>query len=85
VKIKITSHVLQRSIRPILGLFFGLSMSKAFRRRCEELIADKIIRNCGPAFVLASALRIVPDEVLDREFIRTEDLSNVVEHVSPQQ
>ena len=84
VKVKITSHVMQRSIRPILGLFFGLSTSKAFRRKCEELIADKRIRNCGPAFVLISALRIVSDEVLDKEFIRTEDLSNVIEHVSPQ-
>mmetsp|Transcript_37423 Transcript_37423/g.40594 ORF Transcript_37423/g.40594 Transcript_37423/m.40594 type:complete len:427 (+) Transcript_37423:500-1780(+) len=87
VKIKITSHVIARSLRPILGLFFGLSTSKAFRRKCDELVWDLTIRNCGPAFVLVSVLQIVPDDVLDREFIRTEDLpsSNVVEHVSPQE
>lgn len=87
VKLKITSHVIARSLRPILGLFFGLSTSKAFRRKCDELVDDLTIRNCGPAFVLVSVLQTVPDDVLDRKFIRTEDLpsSNVVEHVSPQE
>ena len=87
VKAKITSHVIRRALRPVLGIFFGLSTSKSFRRRCEELTQDSTIRNCGPAFVLVSALLIVPDEYLESEFVRTEDLpaTNVVEHVSPQQ
>jgi len=86
-KAKITTHVVRRSLRPILGLFFGLSTSRAFRQRCEELMQDASIRNCGPAFVLVSALRTVPDRILDAKFDRTEDLqsSGIVEHVSPQQ
>jgi hypothetical protein len=84
-KTKITTHVVRRSVNPVLGLFFGLSTSRMFRRKCEELIQDARIRNCGPAFVLVSALRVVPDGVLDAEFVRTEDLqsSNIVEHISP--
>lgn len=85
-KAKITTHVIGRSLRPVLGLFFGLSTSGSYRRRCEELIQDASIRNCGPAFVLVSVLRDVPDEFLDTEFVRTEDLqsSSIVEHISPQ-
>ncbi len=85
-KPKITTHVVRRSFRPILGLFFGLSTSRSFRRKCEEMMQDARIRNCGPAFVLVSALRVVPDRFLDAEFVRTEDLqsSGIVEHISPQ-
>ena len=86
IKPKITTHVVRRSLRPVLGLFFGLSTSRSFRRKCEELIQDTRIRNCGPAFVLFSALSIVPDVFLDTEFVRTENLqsSGIVEHISPQ-
>mmetsp|Transcript_11864 Transcript_11864/g.34021 ORF Transcript_11864/g.34021 Transcript_11864/m.34021 type:complete len:544 (+) Transcript_11864:89-1720(+) len=86
-KPKITTHVIRRALRPVLGIFVGLSTNKTFRRRCEDLTQDLAIRECGPAFVLVSALQSVPDEVLDAEFNRTEDLpaSNIVEHVSPQQ
>ena len=86
-KAKITTHVVRRSLRPVLGLFFGLSTSRNFRRRCEELIQDAKIRDCGPAFVLVSALRVVADRFLDAEFVRTEDLEStgIVEHVSPQE
>lgn len=84
-KPKITTHVVRRSLRPILGLFFGLSTSRSFRQKCEEMMQDARIRNCGPAFVLVSALRVVPDRFLDAEFVRTEDLqsSGIVEHISP--
>eukprot|EP00536_Pseudo-nitzschia_multiseries_P007086 jgi/Psemu1/324602/estExt_fgenesh1_pg.C_1600014 len=86
-KPKITTHVVRRALRPVLGIFVGLSTSKIFRRRCEDLTQDLAIRECGPAFVLVSALQSVPDEFLDAKFIRTEDLpaSNIVEHVSPEQ
>jgi len=86
-KTKITAHVVRRSLRPILGIFFGLSTSRSFRRKCEELIQNKTIRDCGPAFALVLALQVVPDHFLDCEFVRTEDLqsSNIVEHISPQQ
>ncbi len=86
-KPKITTHVVRRSLRPVLGLFFGLSTSRSFRRKCEELIQDTRIRNCGPAFVLVSALSVVPDIFLDTEFVRTGNLqsSGIVEHISPQE
>lgn len=87
IKTKITTHVIRRSLRPVLGLFFGLSTSRSFRRKCEELIQDTRIRNCGPAFVLVSALGVVPDVFLDTEFVRTENLQSagIVEHISPQE
>ena len=85
-KPKITTHIVRRSLRPVLGLFFGLSTSRSFRRKCEELVQDTRIRNCGPAFVLVSALSVVPDAVLAADFVRTENLppSGIVEHISPQ-
>jgi len=86
-KQKITSHVIRRALRPVLGIFVGLGANKSFRRRCEDLTQDLKIRHCGPAFILVSALQIVPDHFMDTEFIRTEDLpaSFIVEHVSPQE
>ncbi|VEU36028.1 unnamed protein product [Pseudo-nitzschia multistriata] len=84
-KAKITTHVIRRALRPVLGIFNGLSTNKAFRRKCEDLTQDLSIRHCGPAFILVTAMQIVPDGFIDAEFIRTEDIpaSNIIEHVSP--
>jgi tRNA-dihydrouridine synthase A len=73
--IKITSHVMDRSLKPFLGMFFGLPGSRAFRRRCEELSRNLAVRNCGPAFVLRLAVNTtVSDAILDQPMVRTEDL-----------
>lgn len=84
-KIKITSRVIDRSLRPALGIFFGLRSSKAFRRECDRLSRDKIIRNCGPAFILRKALSVMPSEALDQPFAKTEMLpdENIPLHVGP--
>ena len=84
-KIKITSRVVDRSLRPILGIFFGLRNSKQFRRECDKLSRDKTIRNCGPGFILRQALLAMPSEMLDQPFTNTEDLvdTDVPLHVGP--
>jgi len=84
-KIKITSRVVDRSLRPILGIFFGLRKSKQFRRECDKLSRDKTIRNCGPGFILRQVLLAMPSEILDQPFTKTEDLTDadVPLHVGP--
>ena len=75
-KIKITTCVVDRSMKPILNMFFGLPKSRMFRRECDRLGRDKTIRNCGPAFILKSVLSKMPCELLDQPFIKTEELDN---------
>ena len=84
-KVKISSRVVDLSLRPILGVFFGLRKSKQFRRECDKLSRDKTIRNCGPGFILRQALLAMPSEMLDQAFTKTEDLSDesVPLHVGP--
>jgi Dihydrouridine synthase (Dus) len=73
--VKISARVMDRSLKPVLNLFFLQPGAKSFRRACETLSRDTTIRNCGPAFVLrrAVAATITPD-VLDQPLVRTEDL-----------
>ncbi|GFH59209.1 FMN-linked oxidoreductase [Chaetoceros tenuissimus] len=75
-KMKITSRVIDRSLRPILGIFFGCRMNKGFRRECDRLSRDKSIRNCGPAFIIKKAISTMPAELLDMPFTKTEDIDN---------
>lgn len=81
----ISSRVIDRSLKPVLGMFFGLPKSKTFRRTCDELSRDLVIRNCGPSFILKTAMRVVPDSVLDQDFVKTQDLKegDVVSHIAP--
>jgi tRNA-dihydrouridine synthase len=84
--LKITSRVMDRSLKPVLGLFFQQPGARAFRRVCEELSRDGTVRNCGPAFVLRKAVnKTISDQVLDQLFVRTDELwgSDIVEHVAP--
>lgn len=82
-KIKISSRVIDRSLKPILGIFFGLPKSKLFRRECDRLSRDKQIRNCGPGYIVRKAMDAMPQYLLDEDFVRTEDISNVPKHVCP--
>eukprot|EP00551_Chaetoceros_affinis_P009510 CAMPEP_0203670792 /NCGR_PEP_ID=MMETSP0090-20130426/6777_1 /ASSEMBLY_ACC=CAM_ASM_001088 /TAXON_ID=426623 /ORGANISM="Chaetoceros affinis, Strain CCMP159" /LENGTH=511 /DNA_ID=CAMNT_0050535735 /DNA_START=98 /DNA_END=1633 /DNA_ORIENTATION=- len=84
-KPKISSRVIDRSLKPILGLFFGRPKSKLFRRECDRLSRDKNVRNCGPAYIIRKAMSKMPSALLEEEFIRTEDLNDedVPVHVSP--
>jgi hypothetical protein len=84
--VKITSHVVSRSFKPVLGFFFGLPGSKQFRSVCERWTRDLSVRNCGPSFLLQQAIaEAIGQDVLDRPFVRTEDLNtaDVVAHVAP--
>jgi len=84
-KTKISSRVIDRSLKPVLGIFFGLPKSKLFRRVCDELGRDLRIRNCGPGFILRMALEAMPAEILDQDFVMTEYLldRDVIAHVAP--
>jgi tRNA-dihydrouridine synthase A len=84
-KAKISSHVIDRSLKPILNMFFGLPRAKVFRRVCDELSRDMRIRNCGPSFILQTAMRVISDDILDQDFVITEDLTegDVVSHIAP--
>ena len=82
-KVKIGSRVIDRSLKPILGIFFGRPKSKLFRRECDRLSRDKYVRNCGPGYIVRKALRAMPDELVDEQFIKTEDLHDVPTHFSP--
>jgi tRNA-dihydrouridine synthase A len=74
-KTKITSRIIGRALKPVRGMFYGLPKSKVFLRACDKLCMDTSVRNCGPGFILRMALRVMPDRVLDQDFVKTEDLS----------
>jgi hypothetical protein len=84
-EVKISSRVIDRSLKPVLGMFFGLPKSKTFRRTCDKLSRDLAARNCGPAFILREAMKSVPVEILDQDLVKTEDLdeTGVPVHASP--
>ena len=80
IPLKITVHVMYRSVAPLWGLFFGVpKLSKSWKRECDRLVQKcPEIRNCGPANLIRRALRnVVPDEVLDQPFVPTEELSGI--------
>jgi hypothetical protein len=82
-KAKISSRVIDRSLKPVLGMFFGLPKAKLYRQVCDELSRDMVVRNCGPGFILRTAMKAMLDEILDRDFVKTEENAEVVSHVAP--
>jgi len=67
--IKITSHICDRSFRPVFGLFYGLpGGAKMWRRVLARLSRDLTQRNCGPGFLLRQAMTEMPDALLDKPF-----------------
>lgn len=65
---RISSRVVDRSLKPVLGLFSGLGGAKKWRRTLDRLSRDLTIRNCGPAHILRRAITTMPDLLLDQEF-----------------
>jgi tRNA-dihydrouridine synthase A len=49
---KIHSCVIERSLKPIHGIFFGMPKSKTFKRSLDTLSRDGSVRNCGPGYIL---------------------------------
>ncbi|KAL3938753.1 MAG: hypothetical protein SGBAC_006403 [Bacillariaceae sp.] len=82
---KIITRVMDRSFKPILGMFFGLPKSKFYRKELERLSRDTKLRNCGPSYVLKCVLESLPDELLDQHFVLTEDMTNIPVHHAPDQ
>lgn len=82
---KISSRVIDRSLKPILGILFGRPKSRLFRRQCDVLSRDKRTRNCGPAYIIREAMSSLPQTLIDEDFIKTEDLNDddVPLHISP--
>eukprot|EP00543_Licmophora_paradoxa_P009573 CAMPEP_0202477650 /NCGR_PEP_ID=MMETSP1360-20130828/94046_1 /ASSEMBLY_ACC=CAM_ASM_000848 /TAXON_ID=515479 /ORGANISM="Licmophora paradoxa, Strain CCMP2313" /LENGTH=463 /DNA_ID=CAMNT_0049104899 /DNA_START=63 /DNA_END=1454 /DNA_ORIENTATION=+ len=73
-RVKIASRVVDRALKPVLGIFVNMKGSKRFRQACFSLARDLAIRNCGPAFILQKAMESVPPHILDSPFVKTEDL-----------
>jgi tRNA-dihydrouridine synthase A len=74
VDVKISSHVFSRALRPLIGIFHGIPRSKTFKRECDRLIQkESRLKNCGPAVLIKRALRIIDEEHLLKDFIKTED------------
>lgn len=84
-KAKKSSRVIDRSLKPVLGMFFGLPKSKTFRRTCDALSRDMAVRNCGPGSILRMAVSAMPSDILNQDFVKTENLSDadVVAHIAP--
>jgi tRNA-dihydrouridine synthase A len=70
MKIKIATRIIDRAVRPTLGLFYQQDGSKTFRRTCEVLSRDRSIRNCGPAYILYQAVQSsISSHILDKPLV----------------
>lgn len=65
-KPKIKTHIMSRAAKPIQNIFFGLPYAQKFSRECENLVRDLGFRNCGPGALIRKAIRVMPDEILER-------------------
>jgi len=85
-KVLISSVVMDRSMKPVLGIFFGKPKAKFFRHKLHCYARDLTIRNCGPGFAIRKAMSLMPAHVLDEPFTKTEDLTekDFTVHHSPQ-
>ena len=66
---KMVSSVIDRPLKPVLGVFAGLPGNARFRREIHRLGRDMNVRNCGPGYVLRKAMECVKPEILDAEFV----------------
>ena len=65
---KMVSSVIDRPLKPILGVFAGLPGNAKFRREIHRLSRDMSVRNCGPGYVLRKATECVSNDILDAKF-----------------
>jgi hypothetical protein len=72
-KIKITSRIVGRSLKPVRGLFHGVPKGKIFLHACDEAARDTSIRNCGPGYILRRVMQQIPSQIMDLPFILSED------------
>jgi len=67
---KMVSSVIDRPLKPILGVFAGLKGNAKFRREIHRLSRDMTVRNCGPGYVLRKAVECISSDILDGEFAK---------------
>ena len=67
---KMVSSVIDRPLKPILGVFAGLPGNAKFRREIHRLSRDMSVRNCGPGYVLRKATECISNDILDAEFVK---------------
>jgi len=72
-KAKIHTRIIGRSFKPIRGLFYALPGSKVFLHTLDKLGRDASIRNCGPGYILRRVMEEIPSELLDQNFVSSED------------
>ena len=72
-KIKITSRIVGRSLKPVRGLFHGVPKGKVFLHACDEAARDTSIRNCGPGYILRRVMQQIPSQIMDLPFILSEE------------
>lgn len=72
-KSKIASRIVGRSLKPVRGLFHGLPKGKVFLHALDNAARDTTIRNCGPGYLLRRVIQQIPDELLDQDFVFSED------------
>ena len=76
-KPKISNRIIGRSFKPIRGLFHALPGGKVFLHTLDKLARDTSIRNCGPGYILRRVMEQIPSELLDQNFLSSEDRKDV--------
>ena len=72
---KIASRIIDRALQPTHSILAGEKGKKSFLYACHTLSRDKIVRNCGPAYILWKAMQTSPDKVWDAPFELTGEKS----------
>lgn len=67
--VKISSFVIDRSLKPIRGIFHGCPGTRGFRRHLDRLSRDPALRDCGPGFMVRVATSAMPAALLDQDIV----------------
>ena len=79
-KPRISNRIISRCFKPIRGLCYGLHGGKVFLHILDKEGKNKTIRNCGLGFVLRRVMEQLPSELLDEDFVLTEDRGEMQYH-----
>ena len=84
-KEKLTTAAIDRSLTPIMELFFGIHSGKCFKTQYNKLANDRRVQNCGPGYIVRNAMLTILAKLLDAPLVRTEDMveGDVPVHISP--
>lgn len=65
---KMSTRIIGRALKPVMGIFSGCPKSRIFRRTCDSLGKNTLTRDCGPGYILRKAIQSMPDFILDEDF-----------------